>query len=139
MADSSQLFLAALFGARKKLIDPAFELVGTIDLKIQFRRTAQVKPLGERMPDIVLRRIQSLERALGLDLVPLHIDQYTRGTGVVRHQHDVDAGQADAGIGELTLEDGFNLLADSPAQALPMMSDCPAFQSRASMKENLPE
>ncbi len=103
---------------------------------MQFRRPPQSQPLDKRVPNIILRRIQSLERALGFGLVALHMDKHTRRAGIVRHNHGVDAGQPDAGIGQFTLKDGLDLLANRSAQSLPMMSDTPSLQALPSMKEN---
>ena len=88
------------------------------------------------MPHVILRRIQSLQRALRLGLVALHMDKHPRRAGIVRHNHGVDAGQPNARIGQLTLKDGFDLLANRSAQSLPMMSDSPPLQVPPPLKEN---
>jgi hypothetical protein len=92
----------------------------TVDLKKKFRRAAEAQAMGKLAPHIILRRLQAFEGALGFVVVAGDRDQDVGGTRVLGHLNRRDAGQANARISQLTLEEGFDLLPKSLAQAFPV-------------------
>src|ERR1019366_1789900 len=106
----------AFFRAPQKLVNSTLQLIGTINLEIGFRRPAQPQPLRQFVPDIILGGGQPFEGALGLGFIAGNRNHDPSGTRVLSHDHRADAGQANARVGQLAFEDGFDLLADGLAQ-----------------------
>src|ERR1017187_740894 len=110
-------FLArAFFRAAQKLVNATLQLIGTINLEIEFRRPSQPQPLRQFVPDIILGSGQPFEGALGLGLIAGNRNHDPSGTRVLSHDHRADAGQPNARVGQFAFEDGFDLLADGLAQ-----------------------
>ena len=133
---SAQHPSVAFLGAAEKLVHPALQFIGTIDLEIKFRRPPQPQPLREFVPDIILGRGEPFERPLGLGLIAGNADHDAGRTRVLSHKHGADTGQADARIAEFPFEDGFNLFADGLAQPSAMIFLATMLHGIPRMEEN---
>src|SRR5271165_4524249 len=56
---------ATFLGAAQKLVDPALQLIGAVDLKIKLGRPPEVQPFRQFVPHIILGGRQALKGALG--------------------------------------------------------------------------
>jgi hypothetical protein len=92
-----------------------------VDLKEQFRRAAEAEALGQFVPDEILGGVEAFESAIGFIVVPGNRNQDVGGAGILGHLDLGDAGQTDARISQFTLEDGFDLLPQRFAQAIPVI------------------
>ncbi|HEV2689109.1 MAG TPA: hypothetical protein VGV35_11155 [Bryobacteraceae bacterium] len=93
----------------------------TVNLEKKFRRAAEAQALGHFVPDEILRGVEAFESAIGIIVVADNGNQDAGGAGIVGHLNLGDAGQADARIAQFALEDGFDLLPQRLAQAIPVI------------------
>src|SRR5208282_1763423 len=110
-----------LFLALQQLLDPALQLIGTIDLKVKFGRPSQSQSLHQRVPNEISGRRQSFQRALRLCLIARHGHHHASRPRIVGHQHRTHARQPNPRIGEFAFEDGLDLFADGFTQPSPMI------------------
>src|SRR6195256_2105168 len=73
------------------------------------------------MADVILRRVQSHETALGFVIVAFDIDHPPRRPRIVGHEYSRNADQSDTRISQLSLEDRLDLFADGLAQPVPVI------------------
>src|SRR5712671_5134456 len=73
------------------------------------------------MADVILRRVQSHEAALGFVIITLDVDHYPRRSRIVGHEYSRNADQSDTRISQLTLEDRLDLFAHGFAQPVPVI------------------
>src|SRR5882724_6168126 len=73
------------------------------------------------MPDVVLRRLQSFQAALGFVVVALDVDHYPRRPRIIGHQYGRNADEPDAWISQFTLKDRLDLFADGLSKAVPVI------------------
>jgi hypothetical protein len=130
MTRDVQLFPASFLRTRQQLLYATSELLGAVDFEEKLGRTAQAEALGQLAANEILRCVQSLKRAIGLDVVASDCDQNVGRTPILGHLKSRNAGQAYAGIAEFAFEDGFDLLAQSFAEPLAMMLLRSAFHGR---------
>jgi hypothetical protein len=123
-------------GTAEKLVDPALQFIGPIDLEIKFRRTPQTQALRKFVPDIILGSGEPFERPLGLGFIAGNADHNPSRTRVLSHKHGADTGQADARIAEFPFEDSFNLFADGLAQPSAMIFLATMLHGTPRMEEN---
>jgi hypothetical protein len=95
----------------QQFVDPRGVLPGPVNLKRNFRRTAQVQAIGQLSPDVPDGCAQPFEGGRGFVVVALHRHVHARGTGIIRQSHAADRSQADPRVSQLAFENGFNLLA----------------------------
>jgi hypothetical protein len=77
-----------------------------------------VQAFGDLATDKSNRRGQAFERLLGFFIVPFYVEEDSSRPGIIRQGNAIYARQTDTGVAELALENGFNLLTKSLAQAL---------------------
>ena len=75
------------------------------------------------------RRSQSLQRALSFGIVALHHHENTGGARIASQYDAAHADQADAGVAEFALDNGFDLLAQSLSQSFAMILGPALFHS----------
>ena len=118
--------LVFLFRAIQQFVNPGLVLLGAIRPEKQLRRTPQMQPLSQLVPNKTTGGRQSCQGAIRFRIIPLdHHEHASRAR--VRSQLDfANIDQANARIAQFAFQNRSNFLAQSLAQPLAMVL-LPAF------------